>query len=89
MEHFIENKVPKATAATAYRETVLGKATQHKLGRGQTMPNSTGRVVQRGFQPSLDLLDWVLPYNLVQSAQTTGEVQDWAYRNCSNSTGQQ
>ena len=53
------------------------------------MPNSTGRAVQRGFQPSLDLLDWVFPYNLVQSAQATGEVQDWAYRNCSNSTGQQ
>ena len=41
------------------------------------MPNSTGRVVQRGFQPSLDLLDWVSPYNLLQSAQATGEVQDW------------
>lgn len=51
------------------------------------MPNSTRRVVQSGFHPSLELLDWLLPYNLVQPAQTIGELQGQAYRNCSNSTG--
>ena len=48
-EHFIENKVPKAMAATAYRETTLGKATQHKLGRGQTMQTAQGELYRGDF----------------------------------------